>query len=175
MEAAVSRCGFDAELKQFERDIRRDRKSWDAATVLAELRRHAQSWATGKADPKPQQPQIKQPQQNIQNPPGTKQLVKLAKAQSLALAAVNARSPTDLLQVAHSCWLSQCRHHLLFPTPSGTEGCFAPPSGLSRCGEGAWGLSKACGWNSLFLQTCRHCLHGSWRYDGPVPCHFKQL
>ena len=67
LEAAVSRCGFDAELKQFERDIRRDRKSWDAATVLA-VSRHAQSWATGKADPKPQQPQIKQPQQNIQNP-----------------------------------------------------------------------------------------------------------
>jgi len=80
LEAAVSRCGFDAELKQFERDIRRDRKSWDADTVLEELRRHAQSWATGKADPKPQQPQIKNPQQNIQNPPGTKKLAKLAKA-----------------------------------------------------------------------------------------------
>jgi len=59
---------------------------------LEELRRHAQSWATGKADPKPQQPQIKNPQQNIQNPPGTKKQAKLAKAQSLALAAVAAKS-----------------------------------------------------------------------------------
>ncbi len=46
------------------RDIRRDRKSWNTARVLEELKRHAQSWATGKADPKPQPQQIKQPQQN---------------------------------------------------------------------------------------------------------------
>ena len=88
LQVAFSRLSFDREMEQFERDIRRDRKIWNTATVLEELKRHAQSWATGKADPKPQPQQIKQPQQNIQNPPGTKQLAKLAKAQSLALAAV---------------------------------------------------------------------------------------
>ena len=109
LQAAISRCNFDHEMAQFERDIRRDRKLWNTATVLEELKRHAQSWATGKADPKPTQPpqvqqsQFKQPQQNLQNPPGTKKLVKLAKAQSLALAAVAATSG-----VPQTCyrWLS---------------------------------------------------------------------
>ena len=109
LQAAISRCNFDHEMAQFERDIRRDRKLWNTATVLEELKRHAQSWATGKADPKPTQPpqvqqsQFKQPQQNLQNPPGTKKLVKLAKAQSLALAAVAAKSG-----VPQTCyrWLS---------------------------------------------------------------------
>ena len=109
LQAIISRCNFDHEMEQFERDIRRDRKLWNTATVLEELKRHAQSWATGKADPKPTQPpqvqqsQFKQPQQNLQNPPGTKKLVKLAKAQSLALAAVAAKSG-----VPQTCyrWLS---------------------------------------------------------------------
>ena len=90
LQVTVSRCNF--EMGQFERDVRRDRKLWNTATVLEEPKRHAQSWTTGKADPKPpQQPQVqqsqfKQPQQNLQNPPGTKKLAKLAKTQSLALA-----------------------------------------------------------------------------------------
>jgi len=92
LQVALSRLSFDREMGQFERDIRRDRKSWNTATVLEELKRHVQSWATGKADPKPQahsnvQQQVN-PQHHIQNPPGTKKLAKMAKAQSLALAAV---------------------------------------------------------------------------------------
>ena len=86
-------------MEQFERDIRRDRKIWNTATVLEELKQHAQSWATGKADPKPQQQQQQQvnPQQNIQNPPGSRKLARLAKAQSLALAAVAVKSGVPVI------------------------------------------------------------------------------
>ena len=55
LQTAFSRVNYDRELEQFERDIRGDRKPWNTATVLEELKRHAQSWATGKADPNPHQ------------------------------------------------------------------------------------------------------------------------
>ena len=71
--------------------------------MLAELKRHAQSWATSKPTQQQPQQQQTQQQQQHQNPPGTKKLTKLAKAQSLALAAVAAKSG-----VPQTCyrWLS---------------------------------------------------------------------
>lgn len=37
LQAIVSRCHFDHEMAQFERDVRRDRKVWNTAIVLEEL------------------------------------------------------------------------------------------------------------------------------------------
>ena len=177
LEAAVSQSNFDDELKQFERDVRRDSRKWDAATVLAELKRHAQSWATSKASkPTQQQPQQQQTQQQQQhqNPPGTKKLAKLTKAQFLALAAVAVKSG-----VPQTCyrWLSPAGCPNIstcsFQHPPTQKGASHL---LPACQEAlkAGGICPrlAAGLPCIHVQTCCYCLRGRWRCDGPVPCQY---